>query len=377
MHTRFGAWELALAGYNMGYGGLMAAIRKLNSNDFDVLARYESAIPWETTLYVPRIVSLAIVGENPAFFGLGDTARDVAEPLKQVRVRPGTALSVIAARVGVSAQVLLRWNPQYLSQRAPPYAAPGEGTWPVRLGAVADVPTDQPSDPRTPATHVVRHGQTLQEIAEHHGVFRRDLARVNALRPGEALRAGTVLMLPHSRSSRPAVPANKTVVVLPRELRTPIGYKRVFYRVIDGDEVADIAAALSVTTDELRHWNALDLGARVHGGMVLAAIVPDAQQPTAPILSDDEVRVVLLGSNAWLQRLGNRRGRARGLVAVGAGDTWKSVAERLQMSILLLARINHRSIASLCRRAKSSLPIFLGIMDGDRTRHPRRLPCAG
>ena len=49
-------WELAIASYNMGYGGLARSIRKFNSNDFWELVRYfVPAFLWETTLYVPKI----------------------------------------------------------------------------------------------------------------------------------------------------------------------------------------------------------------------------------------------------------------------------------------------------------------------------------
>lgn len=342
LHARFGSWELALAGYNMGYGGLMAAIRKLNTNDFAVLSRYESAIPWETTLYVPRIVSLAIAAQNPAYFGLDDVEREPAEPLREVRVAPGTGLSTVAASAGVSTKTLRRWNPQYLSQRTPPYAAPGGGGWPVRIDEEPKAARTGAGHSREPPTHVVRHGQTIEEIAEHHRVLRSDLARLNALRPNEVLRAGTVLMLP-SGARGPAPSAPKTVVVLPRELPAPEGFERVFYRVVDGDDVADVAAALSVSPDDLRRWNALDVGARVHSGMVLAALVPATHAPTVPTLSEDQVTELLLGSEALEHHLGDRRGRVRGLVVVGPGDDWERVAERLGMSVFFLARINRRS----------------------------------
>jgi membrane-bound lytic murein transglycosylase D len=48
LRQRFGGWELAFAAYNMGYGGLLASIRKYNTNDYWELARYESGIPFET-----------------------------------------------------------------------------------------------------------------------------------------------------------------------------------------------------------------------------------------------------------------------------------------------------------------------------------------
>ena len=32
LHRRFGSWELALGGYNMGYGGLVSIVTRLNSS---------------------------------------------------------------------------------------------------------------------------------------------------------------------------------------------------------------------------------------------------------------------------------------------------------------------------------------------------------
>src|SRR5580704_10624652 len=49
LHRRFGSWELALAGFNMGYAGLASVLRRFNTNDFWSLARTEGTLPWETT----------------------------------------------------------------------------------------------------------------------------------------------------------------------------------------------------------------------------------------------------------------------------------------------------------------------------------------
>lgn len=49
LHKRFGSWELAMAAYNMGYGGLLVVVRKYNSNDYWNLSQLEGALPWETT----------------------------------------------------------------------------------------------------------------------------------------------------------------------------------------------------------------------------------------------------------------------------------------------------------------------------------------
>jgi hypothetical protein len=78
LHRRFGSWDLALAAYNMGYGGLSSVVRRYNTNDFWSLARTEGTLPWETTLYVPKILASAVVAHNLGAFGFShrDRRRD-------------------------------------------------------------------------------------------------------------------------------------------------------------------------------------------------------------------------------------------------------------------------------------------------------------
>ena len=107
LHRRFGNWELAMAAYNMGHGGLSRAIRKFNSNDFWELSRHEAGIPWETTLYVPKIFATAIVMNNPRAFGIGGVTPSGPEPFDIVRVAPGVLLSRVAAAAEVSVGLAL------------------------------------------------------------------------------------------------------------------------------------------------------------------------------------------------------------------------------------------------------------------------------
>jgi membrane-bound lytic murein transglycosylase D len=100
LHRRFGSWELAIAAYNMGYWGVAGSIRKYNTNDFWVLSRLEAGIPWETTLYVPKILAAAIIGRNPHVFGLDDLPVDPALEGEPIDVPPGTSLAVVAQAVG-------------------------------------------------------------------------------------------------------------------------------------------------------------------------------------------------------------------------------------------------------------------------------------
>ncbi|MFS8067369.1 MAG: lytic transglycosylase domain-containing protein, partial [Byssovorax sp.] len=96
LRQRFGGWELAFAAYNMGYGGLLASIRKYNTNDFWELSRLEAGMPLETALYVPKIVAMAIVARNKAVFGCDDLELDPAVDFDKVAVGSGVSLRALA-----------------------------------------------------------------------------------------------------------------------------------------------------------------------------------------------------------------------------------------------------------------------------------------
>jgi membrane-bound lytic murein transglycosylase D len=97
LYRRFGSWDLAMAGYNMGHGGLARAMKKFNTNDFWELARHEAGIPWETTLYVPKILATAIVMNNKKSFGLDGIEPDPPENFGVIEVGPSRLLSELAA----------------------------------------------------------------------------------------------------------------------------------------------------------------------------------------------------------------------------------------------------------------------------------------
>ena len=70
LYVRFGSWQLVFAAYNAGYGAVLRSITTYNTNDFWELSRHESGLPWESSIYVPKIMAAAIVGHNLAAFGL-------------------------------------------------------------------------------------------------------------------------------------------------------------------------------------------------------------------------------------------------------------------------------------------------------------------
>jgi membrane-bound lytic murein transglycosylase D len=351
LHRRFGSWELALAAYNMGYAGLAAVVKRYNTNDFWSLARTEGTLPWETTLYVPKILAAAVVGHNLAAFGLGDLAVDTAVDADEVSVPPGTPLSVVAQAAGATAADIEALNPELRSARTPP-ASESDAPYPVKVPpgkgsvvteGIGKLRKDLPSLDR----YVVRFGETLDQIAAAHGTTTQKLVDLNAIAPGEALRGGTVLLVPHADAPRTNVttpPAGpKQAVVVPSDVFVYPDRRRVFYRVLVGDTLRDVASALRVSVDDLRRWNAVDAGARLQQGMTLQAFVAqDADLSGVATVSESDVRVLPVGSEEFFASMERDRGFKRITVPAKPGDTLEAIGKHYDVPARTMERINRR-----------------------------------
>jgi membrane-bound lytic murein transglycosylase D len=357
LHRRFGSWDLALAGYNMGHAGLTSVVRRYNTNDFWSLARTEGTLPWETTLYVPKIVAVAVVAHNLPAFGFGDLAVDAPVETDEVDVPPGTLLAAVAQAAGCSVKDVQDLNPELRAGRTPPATEGDAPVVSVRVpqgkGAaatqnLAKVRRDQPLLDR----YVVRFGETLEQIAAARKTTTQKLVDLNAIAPGEAVRGGTVLLVPKvdaaassaaTDAPAPATTGPKQSVVVPSDVYVYPDRKRVFYRVLAGDTLKDIAGALHVPVDDLRRWNDLDPAARLQEGMTLQAFVrDDSDLAHVVVVPESEVRVLAVGSDEFFASLERDRGFKRVTIAARAGDTIESIGKRFDVSARTMERINRR-----------------------------------
>ena len=349
LYQRFGSWELAMAAYNMGYGGVSRAIRKYNTNDFWELSRHEAGIPWETTLYVPKIMAIAIVMNNRQAFGIDDVVPDAPVSFDVVGVAPGTSLSRIAAAAEISVAEIEQLNPQYLVSRTPPPQADSQQSWRVRVpagqgGAVQRRLARATGISADVEPYRVRFGDTIAAIAADLGTSDDKLNKLNGIADEERLELGTVLLVPTLPAGASPNDRSKPVVtVAPQEHSYP-GRRRVFYEVAAGDDLDAIANALGVTRSELLAWNPVDPHARLQSGMVLQVFVPRSSA-----LEDvrhweaDQVRVLEVGSEDFFDYHEGQRGRKRMLVVVAANDTLASIGKRYGMSVGSMERVNRRS----------------------------------
>ncbi|MES1204877.1 MAG: transglycosylase SLT domain-containing protein [Pseudomonadota bacterium] len=378
LYVRFGSWPLAFAAYNAGYGAVLKSITRYNTNDFWELCHHEAGLPWESSLYVPKILAAAIVGRNVEAFGYGGIVPDPPFVYDRVEVPSGTGLATVARAAKTRPEVIAALNPQILRERTPP----DRGRYVVRVPAGTGSSFGEGFErSRTPGdnleTVTLRFGETLDAVAKARGVSVRELRRLNSVKDTSELRAGLAIVVP-PRSTKATKggpggavggaagppPANagatpdtdggaaavaggddeELLVAVPDRVFNYEGRERVFYRTRDGDSLDDIAEAVGVRPDDLVEWNNLDATAKLHPRMVLQIYVRKDFDPTGIVLLDPaRVRVVTLGSQEFLELEAARRGKKRLVIEAKAGDTLAKLGRRYGLTVGDLARINRFS----------------------------------
>ena len=350
LRQRFGNWELAMAAYNMGQSGLARSIRKFNTNDFWELSRYEAGVPWETSLYVPKVMALAIVMANPTVFGIDTVEPDEPERFDVVRVPAGTSMERVAEASESEGAALSELNRHILSNRIPPAAARAKSrTWEVRVpkgkGAVAARKLARVGSGVSSRLepYTVRFGDTIDAIAAERGAESSRVRRLNHIRAGENLTQGTVLLVPRPEEDAVIESSEAVVVVPPRHFHYP-DRRRVFFTVRRGDELGTIAHAFAVQRDELSAWNGLDDSASLVSGMVLQVYVPKGTDLAhVRHLGEADVRILVAGSKPFFDHFEAQNGRKRITVEAREGDTLATVARRYNLSLGWVERINRGS----------------------------------
>jgi membrane-bound lytic murein transglycosylase D len=369
LYVRFGSWYLVFAAYNAGYGAVLRSITSYNTNDYWELIRHESGLPWESSVYVPKILAAMIVSRNVAAFGFADLTLDAPFAYEEVSVAPGTTLATVARAADTKTEVIEALNPHLARGRTPPDRPATLVRVPPGTAALyaANIEASRTASDRLEIV-TLRFGETLDDVARGHGTTARELKRLNSVRDTGELRAGVAIVVPKrggagsgadaaKAAAKPAPaeaadataaatpePEDSVIVAVPERAFSYEGRERVFYRTRDADSLDEIADAFGVRNEDLVEWNNLDAGAKLHPRMVLQIFVRKDFDPSSVMLLDSsKVRVVTLGSDEFLELETARRGKKRLYYTCKSGDTLAKLGRRYGLTPGDLARINRFS----------------------------------
>ncbi len=236
-------WLHALAAYNCGIGTVKRAVNKANRKGRSA-SYWDLDLPAETDAYIPRLIALAKVIDNPARYGIRLPDLDEKPAYRSVRVKGSLDLEVAARLAQVPLERLLVLNPAYLRGVTPPGRASRlllpEDQSDAFATALAALPKDQWL---RWTEHRIARGDTLGHIARRYKVSISAIREANGLR-NNRIRAGRMLRIPLSGK---ASDARRNIATGPR--------RKVHYRVRKGDSLYTIARRFSVSIKALRRWN--------------------------------------------------------------------------------------------------------------------------
>ena len=322
--TRFdGDYMLALAAYNSGGGTVSSAMRR-NRKRNEPTDYWSLDLPRETRHYVPKLIALAKIFDDPQAYGIELPPLD-DEPYFEV-VDTGSQLDLAQAAelAGVDIDEIYLLNPSYNR-----WATSPDG--PHRLL----IPREHAENFATalkgmdPAKRVswrnykVKSGDTLSTIARRYSTTPSVIQQVNNL-DGHIIRIGQRLMIPSAAEQAGTYSLSASERLARKQERSGKSSNgtRVDYTVRSGDTFWDIAREHRVSVRQLASWNGMAPGDPLMPGKKLA-IWSKSKQPA------------MLASN----------NRGKGMVRkvgyqVRKGDSLSTIASRFAVNVRDIASWN-------------------------------------
>ncbi|MEE8041923.1 MAG: LysM peptidoglycan-binding domain-containing protein [Pseudomonadales bacterium] len=335
LERRFkGDWLLALAAYNSGEGRVWKATLRAKTTPADggpadrgpadggPADFWSLGLPPETRTYVPRLLALAILVNDPAAYGLS------LEPLADLPyfgiVDTGSQIDLkqAASLAAIELQELYWLNPGF-NQFATHPDGPHRLLLPTASvahfsSALANLP---PEERIAWKRYVVKSRDTLSHIAMRHHVSTDTLRRVNALR-GDFIRNGQALLIPTAMSSAGDYvmsESQRRERRIERLSRNHAG-REIRYRARSGDSLWEIARRHGVGVRALARWNSMAPTDTLVVGRELAIYVPA------------EVAVTSLpGERPVVRKIGYR---------VRRGDSLSRIAHRFRVTVAEIVKWN-------------------------------------
>ena len=177
LYRQMGDWYLAMCAYNAGPSRVNRAVRRTGYADFWEFRR-RKVLPRETRNYIPMILAMIIMAENPGEYGLDDVVPDPPLEYNTIEVTANTHLGLIADILGKPLADLRALNPALLKDIVPAgYTVHvPKGTGNFLTASLNTVPASRRAAWRL---HRVGYGETLAQIAKMYKTTREKIAVAN------------------------------------------------------------------------------------------------------------------------------------------------------------------------------------------------------
>jgi membrane-bound lytic murein transglycosylase D len=254
LYAQTGDWYLAMAAYDWGLGRVQHVVSKTGYADYWEIYR-RGGLPAETKAYIPSVIAAIIMAKNPEQYGLTDLHPDAPVLSDTVTTDYAIDMRLVADLTNTTVAEIVSLNPALLRLSTPPdisydlHIPPG--THDLYLDRLKAIPEANRASWRF---HVVKEGETLDEIATSLHAHPAEIATVNSITSAKPIEAGDELIVPVAASSAAG-----------------LGQQR--YTLRRADTLVTVADRFGVTVEQLRRWNRL-ASSRVEPGRSLYVAEP-------------------------------------------------------------------------------------------------------
>ena len=266
LYKVYGDWNLALASYNVGEGGLNRRIRKHKSRNFWWLWR----LPKETKSYIPKFIAISRILKDLDKYNFKIPEKETTV-YDTIHLDSCVNLKLVADLANISYEEIKNLNPELQQWCLPPYAKnfpiliPVEG----KIGFREEYRSITNDDPRkfSIVDYEIVSGDNLNKIANKYKIKKEALLDLNKFEYKEEKkkRKKKVIKLIAGKSIKVINPPikekwftdfnNKHLTYYDDEKYFLDGRKQIKYRVRSGDSVWKIAKKFNVSRKRLKGWN--------------------------------------------------------------------------------------------------------------------------
>lgn len=306
-----GNWILAFAAYDSGEG-TMARIIKNSGQSGRNIQFWSLNVPQETKAYIPRLLALAEVIQNPQRYHVELPDIPHVPYFEEVNIGSQIDLNHAAKLAGISYQDLIKLNPGYNHWATAPYR-------PYKLLIPADKVEDfsrnlanVPEEDRISwRRHQVSAGDNLSIIARKYHTSINLIKELNQFKSNEVTK-GQYVLIPSSKPNAAAQhhtpePAKKWVKTAPKPIKkspvlaSPKQYK-VIHVVQQHDSFASLEKKYNVSTRQIKAWNKMPVHTPLRRGMALT-IWKTNQLKIYRVKSGDNLSRIARNNNMPLHQL--------------------------------------------------------------------------
>ena len=317
-----GDWLNAIASYNSGEGNVLRSVKR-NRKAGKPVDFWNLKLPRETSMYVPKLLALVDIVENPDAYNL--TLPSVPDETQFVVADTGSQLDLALAAelAGIDVDTVYAYNPGYNRWSTDP-AGPHRLVMPIAAAdtfttALAEVPED---DRVRWKRHKIKNGEAISQIARKYNTTTAQIREANNLR-GDTIRAGHYLLIPVATKPLSAYSKSADARLAKTQNRKRAGNK-VEHVVRKGESFWTISRHYKVTHRQLAAWNGMAPGDPLAIGRKLVVWTDTVGE--SPRMSPTTT-------------LGNTTRKLR--YTVRNGDSLYHIANRFRVSINDIARWNN------------------------------------